>query len=122
MTRSNYIERKMQEFDDKFGKNGSDSNCDSIGRKAGCDDCYESNMIRNESREYLHQSLISLAKEISGEIENTRIDMNDPQNAFRMILAEGTSIDGQAVGWNRHIDESKSIILRMAGISADMVE
>lgn len=48
MTKESFIESKLKEFDEQFGVD-EDS--------AGCDGCYISNRIRDDSRELLKSSL-----------------------------------------------------------------
>lgn len=44
------IEELLKEFDERFGKRGPEGHSDSIGRWAGCDDCWENVHIREENR------------------------------------------------------------------------
>lgn len=46
-----------QQFDEKFGTDGPDKNSDSIGRKAGCDDCSMNIELRAEHKAFLLQVL-----------------------------------------------------------------
>jgi hypothetical protein len=48
-----WSEKVAREFEEKFGKDGPDRNSDSIGRKAGCDDCFTSIELRREHKEFL---------------------------------------------------------------------
>lgn len=50
-----------EEFDEKFGKDGPDKNSDSIGRRAGCDDCAESIEIRAEHKAYIKTNFFPLS-------------------------------------------------------------
>lgn len=63
MTLSSIIERAEKSFDEQFGKRGPESDSDSIGRKAGCDDCAGSIEIREEHREFLISTLQSAIRE-----------------------------------------------------------
>lgn len=100
-----YIEKTLEEFDEKFGKADSEKYCDSIGRKAGCDDCYTSNLIREENRDFLRSSLISMAKEMIEGIdimkEEGRVGQGWTQDGMKMI---------------ERFEELKSIIKTIAGI------
>lgn len=40
-------------FDLQFGKRGPNGNCDSIGRRAGCDDCIGNILLREEHKDFL---------------------------------------------------------------------
>jgi len=50
------LEEILKEFDEKFGKIGPEGNCDSIGRGAGCDDCFENIKLREEHRKFITQA------------------------------------------------------------------
>lgn len=61
-------------FDEKFGKDGLDTEISSIGRVAGCDDCEENQAIRSEHKLFVHQELRNQAKEIIRIIKMMRPD------------------------------------------------
>lgn len=44
-----------ERFDKKFDKDGPDRSSDSIGRNAGCDDCYTSIRVRAEHKSFIAQ-------------------------------------------------------------------
>lgn len=47
------LKKLEAEFDEQFGTDGPDKNCDSIGRSAGCDDCFDSIKLRAEHKSFL---------------------------------------------------------------------
>ena len=59
----NWIDR----FDEKFGKKGPDGNSDSIGRKAGCDDCSENIELREEYKSFIAQEIAEAEKRVIEE-------------------------------------------------------
>lgn len=56
MTIQNLLETELQKFDKQFGIDGPEANCDSVGRKAGCDDCVSNIEERAEHREFFIKS------------------------------------------------------------------
>lgn len=57
-------DKYLQAFDEKFGTDGPDCNCDSIGRRAGCDDCPVNIETRQEHRQFLTQALLAKEEEV----------------------------------------------------------
>lgn len=57
MSSSQILKEELEEFDKRFGKRGPDGNCDSIGRRAGCDDCVENVQLREEHKEFVAEIL-----------------------------------------------------------------
>ncbi len=49
-----------ERFDNQFGKDGPEGNSDSVGRGAGCDDCWGNIKLRRE-----HKQFVLLEKEKS---------------------------------------------------------
>jgi hypothetical protein len=47
-------------FDRRFGADGPEKNCDSIGRRAGCDDCAQSIQVRAEHRAFVEQLMTEI--------------------------------------------------------------
>lgn len=67
-------ESLLQEFDEKFGKPQFDEDGElflecSIGRSAGCDDCFTNQKERAEHREFLEKVLTSHSTELVSKIE-----------------------------------------------------
>ncbi len=58
-----------EEFDEKFGKDGEERNCDSTGRLAGCDDCSSNIELRAEHKAFLISKLQQRMDEIVGEVK-----------------------------------------------------
>ena len=54
-TLKQFQEEGDNKFDEIFGKDGPERNCDSIGRIAGCDDCYSSIKLRAEHKAFNNQ-------------------------------------------------------------------
>jgi hypothetical protein len=71
------------DFDQRFGHDGPDSNSDSIGRKAGCDDCFENIKLRQEHKEHLISLIESeragLRQEIMREVRIGNLDLSNPK-------------------------------------------
>jgi len=47
------MENWQDRFDKQFGKDGPEQDSDSIGRGAGCDDCYGNIMLRAEHKQFI---------------------------------------------------------------------
>lgn len=47
-----------ERFDSRFGKPGPEKNSDSIGRIAGCDDCSDNILRREEHKSFLREELL----------------------------------------------------------------
>jgi len=77
---SQFLESEKKEFDEKFGIKGVEGNSDSIGRRAGCDDCSANVEWREEQREFLqqsHQRILAYVREmIEGKKEECEVCEN----------------------------------------------
>lgn len=78
-----------KEFDEKFGSDGPEHDSDSIGRLAGCDDCWENIRLRAEHKQFLHQKLSEAVKEKEQEIKDlikleAEIDLTKEPNETRV--------------------------------------
>lgn len=86
----NQIEASEKKFDKKFGKNGPDADSDSIGIKAGCDDCSSNIFLRGEHKNFLHDSQYRLLEKVKEWADNQLIllaQVEHPDEAVRAIHA-----------------------------------
>lgn len=67
---NDYILKREAEFDEKFGKAGPEKNSDSIGRKAGCDDCAENIELREEHKSFHAETIRGVMEVLAREIDN----------------------------------------------------
>lgn len=63
MRNNNLPPHILEEFDKRFGKIGPEGNCDSIGRRAGCDDCSINVGEREEHRAFLIYAISEARKD-----------------------------------------------------------
>ncbi len=61
-----------ESFDKTFGKDGPDHNSDSIGRKAGCDDCFCNIKERQEHKNFIRSLLSSHNQELIERLEESK--------------------------------------------------
>lgn len=54
----------LKAFDEQFGTDGPDRNCDSVGRKAGCDDCSSCIELRKEHRDFVSSQFYEFISKI----------------------------------------------------------
>jgi hypothetical protein len=98
-THKKLIEEILAEFDKRFGVAGPEKNCDSVGRRAGCDDCSENIEVREEHRHFLSSSLQKAYEQgqsdLVGEIEGMKKDVPEDANTIKDAIK-----GGQAMGWN----------------------
>ena len=59
---------REERFDEKFGKDGREKNSYSIGRKAGCDDCYANILERAEHKQFVKDEINLLLDELLSEV------------------------------------------------------
>lgn len=57
MTKHDFITQKVAEFDKRFGQDGPEKDSDSIGGRAGCDDCSSNIEIRANHKSFFTSSL-----------------------------------------------------------------
>lgn len=72
MTTNNTKDIWEDRFDETFGKDGPDRNSDSIGRMAGCDDCFKNIELRAEHKQFVRETLLSQKRELVEEIQAIR--------------------------------------------------
>lgn len=65
-----YKQKILTQFDEKFGKDGPERNCDSIGSTAGCDDCTTNINERGLHRLFLYSALDGMVDELMEKVEN----------------------------------------------------
>jgi len=68
----NIIEKKLKEFDDRFGysipdEDGDYSMSETVGRYAGCDDCAENRELRAEHKDFLRTAMLEAMEEVLEE-------------------------------------------------------
>lgn len=63
-----------ERFNKQFGTDGEEKNCDSIGRKAGCDDCSHNIEERQEYKSFIRQEL-SIAEQRGAEKEREKCEV-----------------------------------------------
>lgn len=94
-------QRALAEFDEKFGKGGPELNTDSIGRKAGCDDCFYNCKLREEYRVFMLEVLTRTRQKVIEEIiERVPMEVGIPiMSAYLKDYERGLSI-GRVAGHN----------------------
>lgn len=71
------IKQTIQEFDKKFGKAGPEKNGYSIGRKAGCDDCFTNVELRKEHRAFLISTIFKILENFSDEMTEEQRELKE---------------------------------------------
>ena len=100
-----------KEFDERFGKDGPEVNCDSIGRSAGCDDCAESIEIRREHKEFLMKALSQNSQKLREVVEGMKRKHTENHDLkeikVKKLKADGTlqeEIVTLVSGWENKVE------------------